>query len=122
MWRRFLVLFLQRRWEQWPDRCISIEKAIATQLSPSRWNMLVHQQLKLVWKSRRIPPEQQKKAKKEVELKEVTVANSVADHEYMMKVRQGEPATVTLTHDYRKKMEQVLWVILNSPQFLLFVP
>ena len=85
-------------------------------------NALVHQQLEPVWKSRRIPPEQQQKAKKEVELKEVTVANSVAAHEYMMKVRQGEPATVTLTHDYRKKMEQVLWVILNSPQFLLFVP
>ena len=83
---------------------------------------LVYHHLKPVWDDRRIPAKLRQEAKKETTVEQVTIADSIAGHEYVLKVRQGEPATVTLTEAYREQMEQVLWVILNSSQFLLFVP
>lgn len=36
-------------------------------------------------------------------------------------VREGEPATVRLTPEYRQRVEDVLWSMINSPEFV-FVP
>ena len=81
----------------------------------------LHSELEAVWNRRLVPPELQEKRGKESRVEEVTVGDTLAAHEYIMRVRQGEPATPTLTEAYRKKAEKVLWVVLNSPEFI-FLP
>ena len=54
-------------------------------------------------------------------LKEITIGDTAAAQEYIMKIREGEPLAASLKDSYRKRLEDVLWAMLNSPEFL-FVP
>jgi hypothetical protein len=81
----------------------------------------VSKQLEAVWTNRRIPPERQVKQVRKEGPKEITIGDTAAAQEYIMKIRGGEPATPTLAEDFRKNFETVLWAMLNSPEFV-FVP
>ncbi|MCY3777820.1 MAG: DUF1549 domain-containing protein [Candidatus Aminicenantes bacterium] len=73
------------------------------------------------WDQRLVPPELQETRKEESRVKEVTITDSIAAQEYIMQVRQGEPATAALTPSFRRQAEKVLWAVLNSPEFI-FLP
>ena len=73
------------------------------------------------WDRRLVPRELQGTREEESRLKEITITDSIAAHEYIMQVRQGEPATAALNPSFRRKAEKVLWAVLNSPEFI-FLP
>lgn len=73
------------------------------------------------WDRRLVPSELQETRKEESRVKEVTITDSIAAHEYIMQVRQGEPAAAALTPSFRRQAEKVLWAVLNSPEFI-FLP
>ena len=78
-------------------------------------------ELGAVWGRRLVPPELRETRKEESRVREVTITDSIAAHEYIMQVRQGEPATAALTPSFRRQAEKVLWAVLNSPEFI-FLP
>ena len=78
-------------------------------------------QLEAVWDRRLVPPELRETQKEESRVREVTITDAIAAHEYIMQVRQGEPATASLTPSFRRQAEKVLWAVLNSPEFI-FLP
>jgi hypothetical protein len=42
-------------------------------------------------------------------------------YKYIAESRKEEPATRALTENFRRRFEQTLWVIFNSPEFM-FLP
>ncbi len=78
-------------------------------------------ELGAVWDRRLVPPELRETRKEESRVREVTITDSIAAHEYIMQVRRGEPATAALTPSFRRQAEKVLWAVLNSPEFI-FLP
>ncbi len=92
-----------------------------SRLPSEREKNWLHGELETVWNRRLVPAELREKRGKEYRVEEVTIGDTLAAHQYIMRVRQGEPATPTLTEEYRKNVENVLWVILNSPEFI-FLP
>jgi hypothetical protein len=83
-----------------------------------RW---LRNELGALWSRRLVPPELREARKEEARVEAVTVTDSIAAHEYIMRVRQGEPATTALTPAWRRNAEKVLWAVLNSPEFI-FLP
>ncbi|HJO54533.1 MAG TPA: hypothetical protein QF373_08520, partial [Verrucomicrobiota bacterium] len=37
------------------------------------------------------------------------------------RAREGDPPTVSLQTDWRERMEDMLWALMNSPEFI-FIP
>lgn len=81
----------------------------------------VYAELEPVWANRRIPPDQQRQQIRKAAPQEITIGDTAAAQEYIMKIREGEPPTASLREAYRKRLEDILWTTLNSPEFL-FVP
>ena len=92
-----------------------------SRLPSERERHWLHRELETDWNRRLVPSELQEKRGRESRADEVTIGDTLAAHQYIMRVRQGEPTTPTLTEEYRKNAENVLWVILNSPEFI-FLP
>ena len=92
-----------------------------SRLPTDREKKWLRSELGSVWKRRLVPPGRQEKRKVESRVKEVTITDAIAAHEYIMQVRQGEPATTALTPSFRRMAEKVLWAVLNSPEFI-FLP
>ena len=69
----------------------------------------------------RPPRSFRRRERKNPGVREVTITDSIAAHEYIMQVRRGEPATAVLTPSFRRQAEKVLWAVLNSPEFI-FLP
>jgi hypothetical protein len=86
--------------------------------SEKQW---ISERLGTVWENRRVAPADRQRAAPQIATEQVRDGDTAAAHLYVQRVRAGEPATAALTEAYRKGLEAVLWVILNSPEFL-FVP
>ena len=84
----------------------------------ARW---LRNELGALWSRRLVPPELREARKEEAGVEAVTVTDSIAAHQYIMRVRQGEPAATALTPAWRRNAEKVLWAVLNSPEFM-FLP
>ena len=78
-------------------------------------------ELGALWSRRLVPRELREARREEAGVEAVTVTDSIAAHQYIMRVRQGEPATTALTPAWRRNAEKVLWAVLNSPEFI-FLP
>lgn len=74
-----------------------------------------------------IPEEQRPPSTKLDPLKHVSWSNHLSAEANRIKIemekraREGDPPTVVLKTDWRERMEDMLWAVMNSPEFL-FVP
>lgn len=76
------------------------------------------------FESRVVPEDQRPPAPKLEPLKHVSWSNHLSEEANRIKIelekraREGEPPTVALSPDWRRRFEDMLWALLNSPEFI----
>jgi hypothetical protein len=82
----------------------------------------IRAQLEPVWADRKVTQPSPAIPEQQQQQKEITrLGDTYEAYLYIKKARELEPATTSLAGQYRKRLEDALWVVLNSPEFI-FVP
>ncbi|MBL9155102.1 MAG: DUF1553 domain-containing protein [Verrucomicrobiales bacterium] len=74
--------------------------------------------------SRILPPDKRPPAIKREPLKHVSWSNHLSAEANRIKIemekraREGEPPTVALSSDWRERLEDMVWAVMNSPEFV----
>jgi len=76
------------------------------------------------FEQRIIPPEKRQPEIRRKPLQHVSWSNHLSEEANRIKIelekraRQGDPPTVALRADWRRRMEDMLWALMNSPEFV----
>jgi hypothetical protein len=84
-----------------------------------RERILIRDRLRPVWSDRRAVAEARTVVAEQAPPQ--VVRDQLDAYRYLAKARESEPATRTLSTPFQRAFEEILWMILNSPEFI-FVP